>query len=91
MKLAWGLLAVLLAISPAQADTEACPIPPDLALTDLSLPAAKAAVAAKHLVIMTMGGAATAGTAAGGAELSWPTRLAGRLRQELPGVDISVV
>ena len=91
MKLAWGLLAVLLAITPARAQTEACPIPPDVALTDLSLPAAKAAVAAKHLVIMTIGGAATAGIAAGGPEFSWPTRLAVRLRQELPDVDISVV
>jgi hypothetical protein len=91
MKLAWGLLVVLLAIAPARAETQACPVPPDLALTELSLPAAKAAVAAKHLVIMTMGGAATLGMAAGGAEFSWPTRLAGRLRQELPGVDISVV
>jgi hypothetical protein len=76
---------------PRPGNTEACPIPPDLALTDLSLPAAKAAVAAKHLVIMTIGGAATVGMAAGGAEFSWTMRLGARLRKALPGVDISVV
>ncbi len=90
MKLACAVLAALLVITPAWAE-DACPIPADDALTDLSLPATRAAVAAKRLVIMSMGGAATAGLAAGGADYSYSARLAARLRRALPGVEVVVI
>ncbi len=69
----------------------ACPTPPEFALHDLDLPAARAAVRGKRLVIMTMGGNASAGVAADGQQYTYPSRLAARLQQQLPGVDVSVV
>lgn len=82
---------LLLAGLPALAEEPACPVPDDLALHGMSLPAAKASVAAGHLVILTTGGAASAGQAAHGAEFTYPSRLAEHLRAALPKVDINVV
>jgi hypothetical protein len=89
-------LGVLLAVPPgARAADEApaaCPVPSDLALTHLSLPVAKAEVAAhKRLVILVIGGAASAGTPAHGRGFTYPTRLETHLRDKLPDVEISVV
>jgi hypothetical protein len=88
-------LGLLLALPPgahAATDTsEKCPVPPELALTDLKLPAAKAAVAEqKRLVILVVGGAASAGTPEHGPGYTYPTRLETHLRDQLPGVEISV-
>jgi hypothetical protein len=69
----------------------ACPTPPEFALHDLDLPATRAAVRAKRLVIMTMGGNASAGIAAEGQQYTYPSRLAARLQKQLPGVDVSVI
>jgi hypothetical protein len=88
-----GLLLAGLASGARAADTtETCPVPPELALTDINLPAAKAEVAAhKRLVILVIGGAASAGTPAHGPGFTYPTRLETHLRDKLPDVDISVV
>jgi hypothetical protein len=87
------LLAMLPFAAPAaRGASPACPVPPDLALTDLRLPAAKAAVTArKRLVILVVGGAASAGTPAHGADFAYPARLEADLRERLPGVEVSVV
>lgn len=74
-----------------EAPTGACPVPDGLALTDISLPAAKAEVAAhKRLVILVIGGAASAGTPTHGPGFTYPTRLETHLRDKLPGVEISL-
>ncbi len=85
------LIWLLMATTPGVAADPACPVADDLALHGLSLPATKAAVAAGHLIIMTMGGAASAGQAAHGAEFSYPVRMAARLRAALPNLDVSAV
>jgi hypothetical protein len=90
-------LGLLLAVPPsgaraAGAAAAACPVPPELALKGLDLPAAKAAVAAhKRLVILVVGGAATTGTPGHGTDFSYPSRLQVRLREKLPDVAVSVV
>jgi len=88
-----GLLLAMPQCARAAADGfEVCPVPPELALPALNLPAAKAAVAAqKRLVILVVGGAATAGTPTHGPGFTYPTRLETHLRNKLPGVEISVV
>ena len=68
-----------------------CPIPPELSLSGLTLPAAKAAAATRRLTIVTLGGAYTAGTAAGDPGLSYPARLEAELTDLLPGIEIQVV
>jgi acyl-CoA thioesterase-1 len=76
---------------PASGASAACPVPPELALTDVKLPAAKAAVTAhKRLVVLVVGGAATAGTPAHGPDFSYPARLEALLRDRLPGVQVAV-
>jgi len=90
-------LGLLLAVPPLDARaatdaTESCPVPPELALPTLNLPVAKAAVAGqKRLVILVVGGAASAGTPAHGRGYNYPTRLETLLRDKLPDVEISVV
>ena len=86
-----SLLASLLC-GPAWAEMEACPVPPDLALTGLSLPvAAKAVAERRSLTIVALGGASTAGSAAVGKEYTYPERLAATLRQSLPGTAITII
>ena len=84
-------LAVLLAWAPARAEEAACPVPDDLAMHGIALPAAKAAVATGRLVILAVGGAASAGMAARGEDFTYPARLAARLRMALPKLDVRVV
>ncbi len=86
------LLAMPVGAHAATDSSEKCPVPSELALTDLNLPAARAAVAEqKRLVILVVGGAASAGTPAHGPGFNYPSRLETRLRDKLPGVEISVV
>ena len=69
-----------------------CAVPDDLAMRDLALPAAKQAIAASHkLVILTLGGATTAGVAAGDPTATYPARLQAELTAALPGVSVSVI
>jgi hypothetical protein len=85
--LLWPLLSV-----PAMADPQACVIPEDLALTDPSLPAVHAVLAAHQpLTILAIGGTSTAGLAAQGAAYTYPARLEALLRAQLPGVAITVI
>jgi acyl-CoA thioesterase I len=85
------LLALLLAVPAAAAEPPACPIPAELALTGLSLPAAKAALARhEQLKIVTLGAGSTEGSAAGDPALTYPARLQARLAAALPGSEITV-
>lgn len=83
-------LVLLLAMRPVWAE-EACPVPEELALHGLVLPAAKASVASGKLVILAVGGAASAGQAAHGEDFTYPARLAARLRLALPKVDVRMI
>lgn len=92
MKPAFILLAVFLTLTRAVWAGPACPIPDHLALHDLSLPAARTAVRSSHrLVILTLGGAHTAGTDAGSRGATYPARLEAALAEALPGIQVSVV
>ncbi|CAH2601865.1 SGNH_hydro domain-containing protein [Rhodovastum atsumiense] len=77
---------------PASAASTACPVPDEIGLSGIVLPAARAAVRRDHrLVVLALGDGSTLGKAAQGPEYSYPARLQARLRQALPGVDVSVV
>jgi len=85
------IASLLLAMAPA-AFAQTCPVPPDLALTDLSLPVSRQAVQQRrHLTIVALGGASTAGMAAGGIQYAYPARLEMLLREQLPGVQIDML
>lgn len=86
---AWIALAVLLIAASAQAAAP-CPVPEDLALHDLALPAVRRAVTAGELSILVLGGAAMAGTAAGDPGATLPVRLEADLAAALPGVRVHV-
>lgn len=91
-----SLIASLIPLThqgPARAaEADACPVPPDLALLDLSLPvSAKAAAIRKAVTIVALGGASTAGAAAGGGAYAYPARLEELLRTQLPGIQVDVV
>lgn len=94
----WRLLLLLAALlapilpPPGAHAAETCPVPENLALRDVSLPAVKRAVAAGGgLTVLVMGGAAMAGKAAGDAALTIPARLEAALGAALPGVRVRVV
>lgn len=72
--------------------TPPCPQPEHLVLRDLSLPAARADLARDgRLVILTIGGAATAGAAAGDPAAAYPARLQVELEAALPGKAVTVL
>jgi lysophospholipase L1-like esterase len=86
-------LAALAALAtPARAIAEpACPIPPDLALSAISLPTARRAVTESHrLSVLTFGGDHTAGTEAGEQSATYPARLEAALKAALPNVAVTV-
>jgi acyl-CoA thioesterase I len=81
---------ILVASQHVRAETR-CPIPDGLALKNISLPAAKQAVMSGHrLVVLILGGAHTAGDAAGDQAASYPGQLESELREALPEVEVSV-
>ncbi len=87
-------LAVVVGLSlaaglPARAAT--CPVPDPFEIPHGGLPATQAGVAIGRLTILTLGGAATLGAAARGAEFTYPARLEARLRAALPKVEIKTV
>jgi acyl-CoA thioesterase-1 len=87
-----GLLALAMAAAPARGAEAPCPVPENLALGDISLPAARAAMARDgKLVVMTLGGAATAGGVVGDARATYPAQLQGLLSSLLPGIRVEVV
>ena len=90
---AWAVLLTALAWPTAQASsTQPCPIPDSLRLSDLTLPRAQAGMAKEHkLIILTVGGAATSGQAAGDPAATYPARLEAMLRAAMPNTNIQVV
>jgi acyl-CoA thioesterase-1 len=86
--LLWALPIVL--SCPAFADSP-CPVPDDLALRDIALPAAKQEVATDHrLIVLTFGGVHTAGSGAESSRATYPARLEGELGAALPSVQVTV-
>jgi acyl-CoA thioesterase I len=87
------LCCLILAVSPLDAAwaQSSCPTPPDLALRDISLPAAKKEVAAdQHLVVLTFGGVHPAGSDAETTGATYPARLEAELRAALPKIEVTV-
>ncbi len=85
----WVLgLVVLGALRPAAAAL--CPAPANFSIAAGGLPAAAAAVRSGRLTILAVGGVATSGTPARGADFSYPARLAIHLGDALPGVRIAM-
>ena len=69
-----------------------CPIPEYLSLGDVALPKARQQLArTDSLVILTLGGAPTAGIAAGDPSATYPALLQADLSLALPGKSVSVV
>jgi lysophospholipase L1-like esterase len=95
MRRAFPFLAVLLCALPVRgAPAESnCAVPSELVEDDPKLPAvAQAFQARRPVTIVAIGGASTAGTAAGGGEENaYPHRLEDALRQRHPGVSITVL
>lgn len=72
--------------------SNACVTPKALTLQTIALPAARKAVAAeRRLIVLTVGGAATGGEAAGDPNASYPSRLQADLTAMLPGIDVRVI
>jgi hypothetical protein len=88
-----GVLTLILSaptIPRASAETP-CPISDGLALHGISLPAAKAEVAAdRRLVVLTFGGVRPAGTDAEARRATYPARLSAALSVALPDIAITV-
>jgi hypothetical protein len=84
------LLFGLLGIGrPVQAAS--CPTPETFVITADSLPATKDAVGKHALTILALGGAATLGGPAQGTEFTYPSRLAARLTEAVPGLTVRIV
>jgi acyl-CoA thioesterase-1 len=90
------IVAVGLALSPAPCaalgQEPACPTPEGFGAFEAPLPkTAKALATGSEVVIVTLGGTSTLGSAAGGPSLSWPSRLATTLAGRFPTARIKVV
>jgi len=92
------LIVVQFGVAPATAQTPAppkanqCAVPPDLIASDPTLPGlAKRFHDRQPIVIVAIGGASTAGVAAGGAAEAYPQRLQEALARRHPGVPITVI
>jgi hypothetical protein len=68
-----------------------CPTPDAFSIPADGLPATKAAIEKHTLTILTLGGAATLGGPAQGAEFTYPSRLAARLTEAVPGLSVKIV
>ena len=85
-------LALLPAPSPAWASEAACPTPEGYGTVEATLPkTAQALAKGSDVVIVTLGGSSTVGTAAGGGDLSWPSRLGVVLARRFPSARVKVV
>lgn len=90
------MVAAGLALSPtpraAVGQEPACPTPEGFAAFEAPLPkTARALAAGAKVVIVTLGGTSSLGSAAGGPSLSWPSRLAAALTDRFPAAHIKVV
>jgi len=68
-----------------------CPVPDAFVVPAGSLPATKEAIAKRTLTILALGGAATLGGPAHGTEFTYPSRLAARLSEAVPGLAVKIV
>jgi lysophospholipase L1-like esterase len=87
-------IAIILAVARvAAAEAPSCAVPVELIAAEAKLPATAAKLAAKQpITIVAMGGASTAGVAAGNGETyGYPHRLEEALRQRHPGAAITVI
>jgi GDSL-like Lipase/Acylhydrolase family len=85
-------LALLPAPRSACAKEVACPTPEGFGAAEATLPkTAKALAGGSGVVIVTLGGSSTLGSAAGGADLAWPARLAAVLAGRFPAARVKVV
>ena len=98
VRLATLLIVVLFGVAPANAQAPAppkanqCAVSPDLIAGDPTLPGlAKRFHDRQPVVIVAIGGASTAGVAAGGAANAYPQRLQEALARRHPGVSITVI
>jgi hypothetical protein len=101
--LAWprdGVIALLVvaalglssAPGPVLGQETACPTPEGFGAFEAPLPkTAKALARGKEVVIVTLGGSSSLGSAAGGISQSWPSRLAVALTGRFPAARIKVV
>jgi acyl-CoA thioesterase I len=90
--IATALLALSLAPRAVYGQDVACPTPEGFGASEASLPkTAKALAGGDDVVIVTLGGSSTLGVAAGGANLSWPSRLAVVLASRFPSARVKVV
>jgi lysophospholipase L1-like esterase len=85
-----------LAVSPAPraafGQEPPCSTPEGFAAFEAPLPkTAKALAKGKEVVIVTLGGTSSVGSAAGGPSLSWPSRMAAALTGRFPAARIRVV
>jgi len=88
------LLTLLLTLAfggPWPARATACPTPESFVVPSGSLSATAAAIRARSLTILTLGGSATLGAPAHGSEFTYPSRLVARLRDKFPAVTIKSV
>lgn len=85
-------LALLPAPHASFGQEAACPTPEGFGASEATLPkTVKALTAASDVVIVALGGSSTLGSAAGGANLSWPSRLAAVLAGRFPSARVKVV
>jgi hypothetical protein len=86
-----AVLRTLILLAPAAWAEAPCEIPDDLALHDISLPAAKREVAAdQRLIVLTFGGVQRAGAEAETSGATYPARLEAALRAALPNIQVTV-
>jgi len=85
-------LALLPAPRSACGKEATCPTPEGFGTVEATLPkTAKALAGGSDVVIVTLGGSSTLGSAAGGPELSWPARLSAVLARRFPSARVKVV
>lgn len=68
-----------------------CPTPDEFVIPADSLPATKEAIGKRTLTILALGGAATQGDPAHGTGFTYPSRLAARLTEAVPGLTVKIV
>lgn len=87
----WLLLLLTFIATPLAADDQ-CAVPHELTEEVRPLPRLQAALAQRQRVtIVALGGASTAGTAAGAPEAAYPARLEALLAQRFPNSPIEVI
>jgi hypothetical protein len=84
------LWLALLLLSGGPVLAAGCPAPDAFTIADDALPSTKDALGKRALTIMVVGGAATLGAPAQGNAFTWPSRLAVRLMEALPGVTVRI-